>query len=275
MSRRYFGKCALCGKECELTFEHIPPRAAFNSTPARPVSGAQLFKEEILNDPDRMPWDTAGMRYDNQQQGMGKFSLCQNCNNDTGSWYGDAYVVFARTAHTAIQNRKPDDPEGIGFREFYPSRVIKQILSMFCSINHPDNPLLDPIRRFVLDRNAVGIDKTKYRLCLYFTDSTLMKHAGMSVVLKGDLPNFESMAMSEITAYPFGFILYFNPTDTWKYHGTDITKCADFGYDDKADAIFPWRILEMNDHYPESFRSRDEIRECIEKNKKWSDNHEE
>ena len=40
---KHFGKCALCGKECELTFEHIPPRRAFNSTPARPVSGEEIF----------------------------------------------------------------------------------------------------------------------------------------------------------------------------------------------------------------------------------------
>ena len=44
---KHYGKCALCGRECELTFEHIPPRGAFNSTPARPVLGTEIFKEEI------------------------------------------------------------------------------------------------------------------------------------------------------------------------------------------------------------------------------------
>lgn len=44
------GKCALCGKEGKLTFEHIPPRAAFNSNRARPVGGKEIFKEEVLND---------------------------------------------------------------------------------------------------------------------------------------------------------------------------------------------------------------------------------
>lgn len=122
--RRHFRKCALCGKEGKLTFEHIPPSVAFNSTPARLVSGEEIFKEEVLNEKERMPWDAQGLKYQNQQQGMGRYSLCQDCNNNTGSWYGEAYITFARTAHTAIKAYSPSDPNGIGFREMYPLRII-------------------------------------------------------------------------------------------------------------------------------------------------------
>ena len=261
--KKHYGKCALCGKECELTFEHIPPKGAFNSRPARPVSGTEIFKEEHLNDDSRMPWDTTGMHYDNQQQGMGRYSLCDSCNNSTGNWYGDAYVTFARTVHTAMQNHTADDPNRIGFKDAYPLRIIKQNLSMFCSILRPDDPRMDEIRNFVLDKNAVGLDKKRYKLCLYFTNTTVMKHSGLTIVLWGDLSNLKPMAMAEITAYPIGAILYFDPTETWEYQGTDIMECADFAYEDKADIIFPWIIKEMNDIYPETFRSRDEIRECI------------
>ncbi len=36
MSRRkkVYGKCHICGTEGKLTFEHIPPRSAFNDHPA-------------------------------------------------------------------------------------------------------------------------------------------------------------------------------------------------------------------------------------------------
>lgn len=30
MARKVHGICCICGKESDLTFEHIPPRAAFN-----------------------------------------------------------------------------------------------------------------------------------------------------------------------------------------------------------------------------------------------------
>ena len=271
--KNHFGKCALCGKECELTFEHVPPRAAFNSTPARPVSGNEIFKEEVINDKERMPWDTEGLKYQNQQQGMGRYSLCQECNNNTGSWYGDAYITFARTAHTAIKNRTPEDPDGIGFKDMYPARIIKQVLSMLCSINSPEKPQFEELREFVLDKDAVGIDKSKYKLCMYFTETTLYKYAGFSVLLRESASGFESMAMTELTAYPFGFILYFNSTETWPYHGTDITGFADWHYDDKAIIEMPWKIEEMNDIFPEHFRSREEIEKCVEYNIKWAEEH--
>ena len=83
----------------------------------------------------------------------------------------------------------------------------------------------------------------------------------------------ESMALVEITAYPLGFILYFNPSETWGYSGTDITACADCGYDDKCDISMPWKVEEMNDIFPESYRSREEIRKCFEENKERNEDH--
>lgn len=43
MSSKHIGICALCGKEKELTFEHLPPNKAFNFTPAKPVNGEDFF----------------------------------------------------------------------------------------------------------------------------------------------------------------------------------------------------------------------------------------
>ena len=100
--KKKIGKCALCDKECELTFEHIPPRVAFNSTPAKPISEKELFDNKLDNGEERVPWDIEGLHYQNQQKGMGMFSLCEDCNNNTGSWYGDSYVTFAHIVHGAI-----------------------------------------------------------------------------------------------------------------------------------------------------------------------------
>lgn len=262
---KHYGKCALCGGIGKLTFEHIPPKSAFNSRPVRPVSGLDLLAKKTINDEKRMPWDTMGLKYENQQQGMGRYSLCANCNNNTGAWYGDAYTYFANVAHAAISNYSSNDPDGICFEEIYPLRFIKQVLSMFCSSSGPDNPSLDSIRDFVLDKEAVGLDKNKYKLCMYFTKTTVMRQTGYMVVTKSSRTGFETMALSEITAYPFGFILYFHPTETWDYKGTDITELADCGFNDVASIHMPWRIEEMNDVFPESYRSKEEIRAAMEK----------
>lgn len=69
MGKRPRGKCALCRKECELIFEHILPKIAFNSAPVKPVSGYKVMKDD-----ERMPWEIAGLHYINQQQGMECFA---------------------------------------------------------------------------------------------------------------------------------------------------------------------------------------------------------
>ena len=270
---KHFGKCALCGKECELTFEHIPPRAAFNSSPARPVSGEQLIDDLKENGDHRMPWDTEGLKYQNQQQGMGQYSLCSTCNNNTGSWYAADYITFARVAHAAITNCANSDFGGMEFKGIYPLRVIKQVLSMFCSINPPDIPSLEPIKQFVLDKNAVGLDKSKYKICMYFTSTKTMRFDGISVKVHLEETGIKYMVLSEITAYPFGFVLYFDPGNDWEYAGTDITMFADYAYDFMGTIGLPWKIEEVNGLFPEDYRTKDEIRECVEKNREWEEEH--
>lgn len=63
--------------------------------------------------------------------------------------------------------------------------------------------------------------------------------------------------------HPFGFLLYLDPTDDWEYKGVDITHWADVGYDDIRDIVLPWKIYEMNDLFPEHYRTKEEIRECM------------
>ena len=70
--KKHIGKCALCGKEDKMSFEHIPPRAAFNSSHAKPVTIGTILKGE-----KRYPWDIEGLKYVDQQGGMGVFSLCE------------------------------------------------------------------------------------------------------------------------------------------------------------------------------------------------------
>lgn len=265
---KFYGKCALCGKDCELTFEHIPPRAAFNSSPARPVTG-----QWMISDIQRMPWDTTGLPYENQQQGMGRYSLCRECNSNTGSWYGNAYIHFSRVVHSFLVNDLNKNPQGLGIREVYPLQFIKQVLSMFCSINNfPDNRI-DGLRKFVRNKDQTSLDKDKYKLCMYFTKSHLMKYAPLSVVIKKTDAGVESMAVSEITAYPLGFILYFSPTSTWTYDGIDITSFSDCSYDHSYTVELPICVNEVNDLLPTYYRTKEEIKACIEENRKWVDSH--
>ena len=144
---------------------------------------------------------------------------------------------------------------------------------MFCSINNFEDERIDTLRRFVTGKDAVGLDKSKYKVCMYLTRSKLMKYAPLSVIIKMKESAFESMALSEITAYPLGFVLYFDPTETFHYDGLDITHFADFEFNDVADIQMPFCIYEMNDFFPTYYRSKEEIQDCINENRKWAEEY--
>ena len=250
--------CSLCREKKKLTFEHIPPRGAFNSSPAKPVTG-----DKILGNSDRMPWDIEGLPYINSQRGMGLFSLCSGCNNNTGAWYADFYIEFSHIIAQLLRGIEANGkiPTGLQVNDVYMLRFIKQIISMFCSINNSDREL-DCLREFVLDKEQTGIDKEKFRVCMYFTHTPLVKYVPRSVIFTVGEQKF--VTLSEITAYPLGFLLYYNPKG--EYKGIDITSFADYGYDVHGEVKFPYTCYEVNEALPEDYRTRDEIIDCIQKN---------
>lgn len=250
------GKCALCGKVCELTFEHIPPKSANNSNSAKPVSGAEYFKKN-----NRLPWDISGIKYENQQKGMGVFSLCQECNNNTGSFYGNDYLEFAKRAVALIVGEIPSDHNIVEFKQIYPLRIIKQICSMFCSINR-DLPYLDDMRKFVLEKESNNFDKKKYRIQMYFNKGSIIKYNGYSCLIFIGSPMIE---MSEIVAPPFGFQLIIDPKDNEHYNGLNITNFVDCKYDDITTVTIPIIFQEVNNIFPNDYRSKEEIIAQIEK----------
>lgn len=285
MSKKY-GTCALCGKISELTYEHIPPRNAFNAKPSKSYSG-----DKILFDSERLPWEVDGLKYTSNQRGAGRYFLCRECNNNTGSWYANTYNEIASVIAQAIFKSKEEPIQGIKIEGIYGVRFIKQILSMFCSVNHhlflqkhinqhieefeeAKTPLgqliigtkrglknaaimIDELRNFVLDREKVGIDKSKFKICMYITDSNISKFVG--IVSSIDYKNNDFLVLSEITSWPLGFVLYFNPPANFEFTGVDITALSDLRYDEKVNIEFPFQIQEMNTVLPLDYRSKEQI----------------
>lgn len=67
---------------------------------------------------------------------MGLYSLCQECNNNTGTNYADEYIKFANTIGYAINKEKIDksvEVFTIYLKDFYALRIITQIYEMFAS----------------------------------------------------------------------------------------------------------------------------------------------
>ena len=75
MDRKQMGYCHICGTYGKLTFEHIPPESALNKGRAKVYTGDDAIKQ----------YTGEKSRYLSLQQGMGKYSLCESCNNNTGA----------------------------------------------------------------------------------------------------------------------------------------------------------------------------------------------
>lgn len=260
---KHYGKCALCRKSTELTFEHIPPRAAFNSKGIKSYIG-----EDILTN-DTMPWDVNNLPYKNMQRGVGDYSLCESCNNLTGTWYGNSYIGIAHACAELLSKIDNNDAKyEISLYNANPLFFMKQIVSMFCSINNFNDERFNQLREFVLNKESRHIDSSKYKICMYLTKGSFSRICPLSAVLqKNKNGKSEAIAMTEICAPPLGFILYFNPTEAWDYKGTDITMLSDCT-DNKYDLQLPVEIKEINSVIPTDFRSKSEIIQCVEDNKK-------
>src|SRR5215208_1711456 len=87
------GRCHLCGQLKRLSFEHIPPKSAFNDN-------QRLFQtmRDLME----------GRPYSRFRRGIGSYSLCVRCNNLTGGWYGEAFVSWTRQGFDWLDKLKGD-----------------------------------------------------------------------------------------------------------------------------------------------------------------------
>jgi hypothetical protein len=123
------GICCLCLETRPLSFEHVPPAAAYNDRPVLHAQLDRLMEGHLL---DRLE-NPEGVE---SQRGAGRHSLCERCNSVTGSWYGKAYIDLVEAAMGPFLQSSAGDQ--IHFNAtIRPLRVLKQMLAMFCSACGP------------------------------------------------------------------------------------------------------------------------------------------
>lgn len=97
--REHTGICHICGEYKKLTYEHIPPEAAFNSQRRKMNTVEELMESKKIN---RAPWDIEGLKYKQFQQETDFYTLCGECNSFTGTKYGGAYSDLIKAIGTEI-----------------------------------------------------------------------------------------------------------------------------------------------------------------------------
>ncbi len=263
-----FGICKLCGKYTVLTYEHVPPKAAFNDAPVKQISGNEAIKS--LGE-DRLPWDLSGLYGTIQQRGSGGYYLCHSCNENTGSWYVPYFQNFVQGVFYAVGSigeLSNVTSVQLNAESIRPLPIFKEIMVMFCNINN--NCFGDEnLRSFLIDKNNNSFDDKKYRVFCYIAKGPIIRMNGLSVACKLSPDKTSIMlTISELSAMPLGFALYVDLPERFKPKGCEITLFSNFQYEEtaKCDMVLP--LLENNTMFSGDYRTKEEIEATIKQNEK-------
>lgn len=244
------GFCRICGKEGPLSYEHVPPQAAFNKERA-----IEYRLEDVIYKTES--------RGRIQQGGIGVHTLCEQCNNDTGAWYGTEYVQWAKIGQNIIHNWKAKGKtEGIvTLKGVYPLRFLKQVITCFFSVvGSPDGAAFarqyPGLVQFVLNRQEQKLPNYHFFLDLYpvATDqnTSLRRYplaAKITVITdgKGMIKPLEAHVLSEYTHPPFALSM---TLDNALFGATDITHFKNYAFDECVDIELALRIVKSTSPYP-------------------------
>jgi len=239
------GKCHICGYEGLLSFEHVPPRSAYNNKTVLRETLEDLLKNQI-------PPDEIG-NYRIQQGGYGDYTLCESCNNKTGSWYGSDYVNFSHLGMLALQQAyKPEFLFNTGL--FHPLRIIKQVVTIFFSINTPGLASANPdLVNFVMNRERKYIQKDIF-ISMYMS----LGGRGRFFPLSARGSNNGVDIISEFSFPPFGFVFSFKRKPlVSRLFG--INFFSHFEYNEQANFFLPLYVLATFSHFPLDYRTIEQM----------------
>jgi hypothetical protein len=241
------GICHICGSSGPLSFEHVPPRSAFNDKPIVRLAGRDNLGKNLDSiHPARGPVS---------QRGVGAYTLCRRCNNDTGAWYGLAYVDWAYQGVKLMQHAK-DAPSLYHIFHIFPLRVIKQIFCMFFSVNSPIFAKgHQELVRFVLNKRQTHADPS-FRIFAYFNAAPMSRKSSFSATV--NVFSGVSHIFSEVTFPPFGYILTVDGTSLDDCLA-DISFFSRYSYNEWTDVALRLPVIELYRGFPGDLRSREEV----------------
>ena len=234
--KKIVGKCKLCGLEKELTFEHVPPKGAINDTPSKRYSQAEIIQR--LNETEwKIGIDFSKTRWErNQQKGNGGYYLCEDCNNNVGSWYMDEYARTAKIFDEVIRAKQMqvNDKISVTLKDVHPLRLIKAIMVMFCDIL-PEGSISQGLRDYLLNRESRSFNVNEFGFFMYLAAPALHKENPLclSVMNGGEILEF-----SEIVRYPIGVQMVHKMPAAYKPDGVLINQLAEYNYNESRNIRF-------------------------------------
>lgn len=250
------GNCHICGTYGELTAEHVPPQKAFNNRRTIKLP----FDHAINLGPEEIPRG----RY--EQGGVKMYTLCGSCNNNTGNWYANDFVDWCYQG-ADILTKSNYRPSLIYMYHAFPLRIIKQIITMFCSVAGVGFTQKHPyIVDFLLNKNTRYLPDL-INVFVYYNFEGRLRYSGISGQLR---PHGKIIVMSEITFPPFGYVMTLNsdPPDQRLF---SISHFAQYGYNDYDYIKLYPPILPTHVYLPGDYRSKNKILQAVEQNRLYDE----
>lgn len=244
MSKRRTGKCSVCGMIKDLSFEHVPPKSAYN-------------KDRTFEAIDFIKWIQDDGNYKIRKKirgGIGSQTLCKKCNN-LGGKYAREYKEWTEIGVEILKQYHSNAWSGI-LKGVYPLRFLKEVVIMFCSLNGPQfAEKYTDVREFILSEDSKKLPP-EITIFMYLNSSKMITRTGiMSLIEFSNPSNF--YIVSEINFPPFGFAMYIGNA---KNNGlTDITWFDDYEYAEMVDIPFELPVIERNVPFPADYRTELEI----------------
>ena len=248
------GTCHLCLNYGPLSYEHVPPEKAFNHHAVLVADHMRLFGSDWKADLENPSGET-------NQRGAGRHTLCEQCNSNTGSWYGGAYVDFVCAIMPVAVDALTGGTYLVG-ANIRPLLVLKQILVMFCSAcgegfaqKHPD------LIRYLLNRNSrILPPKFDIYLGLYDRASKVSRQSGLSV--RAHLNEvggaMTTRAYAEIAFPPLVILMSLNsPSPDQRLQR--VTWFNQYGRRERWQGTLALDCLQISSPYPGDFRSASQI----------------
>ncbi len=205
-------RCRLCGEVRPLTFEHIPPRSAYNRSRAT-IGGIESWIAR-----DQNPLAPAGKR-SIQQRGSGSYALCEPCNNLAGRLYVPEFTRWTRMGADILfgpkgcgqrfRNEEQTAYAQVQMKSCRPARFVKQMVTMLLAMSQPALGDLHPdLRSFARDPDSTGLP-SELQLYLALYAGPVVRYVSGAGALRNigtDKP-VEQHLIFELAYPPFSYIL--------------------------------------------------------------------
>lgn len=256
------GICRICTSFGPLTFEHVPPRQAFNNNKVMESNFENWFGwHERQNFRPTSPWTGQGGRQ--KQGGSGAFTLCGSCNNKTGGWYAPEYIECAKHGLRLLRALPGDRVHRVTFPRCRPLLFLKQTVAMILSVNPPPFAQIHPeLVKFVLDKTCHSALSPRYQFYLTLVDGCYSRSSNVSVI--GNINNGSCIMLTEVAHVPFSLIMTLDASQRLRVGS--ITHFGDYPFDQVVDAGLFVTSGELATPYSNDFRSRQAVDKQVERN---------